>query len=192
LKDFIGPAISVVALIVSITALYLTYRTVEDFSFSIGSDWSIPNPDYDKSEFIIYGPRMLTFINAGTRPVAVMSIGLALKETRDFKDEPKECSGDKLKTASFDVQPFVVNPKEIIIKPSLVDPKIKRNDRGDPVVAMDPEMRWVLSCVSFELITADKMATTVRAPLLAAEFESRPYGTVTLFTPDKPIKLLPR
>ena len=190
IKDFIGPTISIVALVVSLCSLWLTYRTIEDFSISIGSDLPIPNPTED-NELIIHGPKWITFINSGNRSIAVMNVNLSVLQTKELQPSTKDCTDSV--HVHVAIEPFVAKPGEVLIKAASIGYGLKVNDRGDPLIPRQEGMRRVLWCMVFDLITTDSVPERVYVPMISAEFETQPYGSGDVFfNHSKPIRLLPR
>jgi len=191
LKDSVSMVVSVIALSVSMLALYLNYRNVEDFSFSIGTSIPVQNPDYDNREVIVYGPKSLTFINAGNGPVAIMNVYLSILQSKQIEPVEKDCHGSK--EIHIAIESFVVKPSEITIKDFAIGTELKVNERGNPLVPMEEGMRRILWCLAFDLITTKLVPERIYVPIMSSEFETPIFGTSdTFFEPSKPLKLLPR
>jgi hypothetical protein len=194
LKDFGGHIIGAVAIILSVFSLYHSMHVVDDFRFTIGGDRNIPNPDPDAKRIILYGPKVLTFINSGTRPVATLDVKLMIYQTAVKDPPPTDCPAAQSKIIRPDVGPFVVKAGDISIVQVLFDRNsgAEIDKSGNPTLALNEDMFWTALCFMFDLATPDNITSTVVIPLMSCEYSEAPGGCDMFFDWSQPIRLIPR
>jgi hypothetical protein len=195
IKDFGGLIVACIALILSSYTLYESNHVVDDFRFTIGNDDSIPNPDPTSKRIILYGPRVLTFINSGTRPIATLGVQLLIYQVADKDAHPQNCPLTKSAIVKTSIAPFVTKASEIQIQPLAFDRStgLQFDDSGHPMLELKDDMYWTVLCLMFDLAMPDNVPSSVLVPLTSSEYSTPPYGgSEILYTPSRPITLLPR
>jgi len=189
-KDLGSLAIACIALGLSLYNFYEAHHFVDDLRFTIGNDFSIPNPDYDNQEFILYGPKRLTFINSGNRSAAVLDVRFVFFQTT--AKEADECPKEGLDILPAGIEPFVIKPNEVIVKSIHHDEKATRNKEGNVVFKMKDNVYRIVSCFEFDIVTPDNVSSTATIPVISSELATPPFGTSDLFSAFVPIRIFPK
>jgi len=160
-KDWIAVSISFLALVVaSGSAYYSVIRQVDEISVVFESTpfFNVSSGPQERLE-IIRG-LAIVFINAGTRPAAVVSVKMHFNEaasTESLESSLGWCGrgrADQYKEVPLVFEPFVIKEKEIVRKSFTVDAK-KKDKVSLPMPSWfkDAQGYWLSMCVSFHIAT---------------------------------------
>jgi hypothetical protein len=113
LKDAMAISISLIALSISIGTAYVNLFRQTEHVESLVLD--TPDVSFEDAAIRITGPIRITFVNLGTRAVAVASITFRLHQTQE-EGKATDCFGDNISDIEITEEPFVLKPGEIAIK----------------------------------------------------------------------------
>jgi hypothetical protein len=198
LKDWGSAASSVLALMLSVFTFYITnLRKVDDFRVSIHGVLSARN---NGDTFTFTSALTATFINSGTRPVALESTDLMIVQGPFTGNESIDCFKDG-EVLYVDAEPVVLKPQDIAIRPLQ-----KYKPRGARVVASDgsPVLNFadpkasvhpILICLAVTFLAPEHQQRTELIVLLAQDWQATerfaPQSAAALpFLKERPYVLL--
>jgi hypothetical protein len=156
LKDRITFSFSLIALLLSLLSVYwTTIRRVDDLSVAV-SDLRGEEPvTFDDQNNIIHynSSPIFTFINFGTRPIAVTNITLRLGQpSKGEGSQPcKDLSG-KTDYIYLSNEPFVIKPGEIVTQRVAATKDVGVTNEQDK----SSEFRYVLEiCAIYEVVVPE-------------------------------------
>jgi hypothetical protein len=111
---------SITAVVAFVISLYTFFsaniREVDDFQISLEGTTTSQNDHLNNVTFDFISGLNATFINTGTRPVAVERVGLIVSDNKtNTGDNEKDCPVSALEYA-IDIDPFVVKSQELEIR----------------------------------------------------------------------------
>jgi hypothetical protein len=185
IKEWVGIITSFVAFVLSLYTFYSSnLRKVDDFRLSLQGVMSGFNMG---EEFAIGSELSGTFINSGTRSVAVENVSLLVTQHEVFTgDLIKDCYGGQ-ELYRVMLEPFVVKPQEIAIRPlKKYEPQLNHKfaPDGSPILAFTDAKASVHPLVICLLVifVLPEHAQQVRQVLLMAEN----WPSTSKFTPASP------
>jgi hypothetical protein len=166
-KDWISIPVSIIALLIAGFTAYFTFlRQADDLSVVVegyrrfeidkGTKSIATRPDYT-----------MTFANAGTR-AAMVRIFLSLSQTAEMNAQ-LDCDKLPLNWTSFDIDPFVVKPGDVLIQRVRLKDGIIRAQNIDPKPAQSKVT--VLTCAGFSVITPDSARKLIAVELDRSTFD---------------------
>jgi hypothetical protein len=164
----VGVVTGIVALALSATSLYFTtVRQVDDVRvIADEAPWIFVN---DAGLTGTWAIQRLTFINSGTRSVAITSVALALVKPKSESDA--DCLKNPVLFLSYASDPFVIKASEIVVKQFAdLDPAMARIWQTEPDNVHLSKIKWYergevgLTCVRLSVVTPDSNLIVVDVP----------------------------
>lgn len=168
IKDWAGPAIAFLALGVSGTTAYFNIIRQNDDLRLVVNDGPYLIMKGKTGELTFYPDYKLTFVNSGTRGVAIANVRMEVRQPGPGIEEPTQCDGASEfdHTFEYDLAPFVVKPSEVLAVPVT---KIKEPE--SPLIYLSPlniarkRSYYTFWCLRIRIITPDSADKEVAIPL---------------------------
>jgi hypothetical protein len=146
LKDATSIVISSTALLISATTAYFNIVWQSDDIRVVAGEFSVSYDNMTKKVVLGEIPQW-TFINSGNRSVAIRRITLAVADSHVNFD----CLSSGAKTFSYEIEPFVIKPSEIV--PKTFHLKQGENVNDSKVAVELSESGSLLLCATTSIIT---------------------------------------
>jgi hypothetical protein len=161
--------ISTAALLISILTLVLgNFLKVDSLKYVLtGTGYDYEPVAYLQGSYISLKPKFnMTFINIGTRPVAIREFQLELFQSGVDKNE--KCAGvsESQFSYSFELEPFVIQKGEILSK------ELNKESKNKWKIAVENQKKEtfaVVGCLLFITNTPDSLSMVREIPLFEQE-----------------------
>jgi hypothetical protein len=163
LKDVIGFAISIAAFLISLYSLYATNRKVDQLGVIFADDVPLIDIHTDGQFNIVKPTATATFVNSGTRYAAVVGVRFVVEQFEELSWRPCEHAGSTILT--FEVEPFVIKPNEIVAKYLKLDPKEPMT-----IPVRNAAHPSALLCLEFDVTTPDQLTLQIARPFLSGSW----------------------
>jgi hypothetical protein len=163
LKDVVGFTISIAAFTISLYSLYAANRKIDKLGVILAAD--VPLVDIHKEgQFNIIKPTATaTFVNSGNRYAAVVAVRFAVEQFEELSWRPCEHANSTILT--FEVEPFVIKPNEIVAKYLKLGPK-----EPTTIAVRNTSHPSALLCLEFDVTTPDQLTLQVTRPFLSGSW----------------------
>ena len=163
IKDTVGFTISIAAFAISIYTLYVTNREVDELGVIVAD--KIPLIDMHKEgEFTIVVPSAtVTFVNSGTRYAAIVGMKFSVEQPDNLSW--RACDHSTSKVVSFNIEPFVIKPKEIVAKSMQL-----AADAPKSIPVRNRSLPSAILCLEFDVSTPDGLTLNITRPFLAGQW----------------------
>ena len=163
LKDVVGFTISIAAFAISLYSLYATNRKVDQLGVILADDVPLVDVHGDGQFNIVKPTATATFVNSGTRYAAVVGVRFAVEQFEELNWLPCEHADSTILT--FEFEPFVIKPNEIVAKYLKLGPK-----EPTTIPIRNTSHPSALLCLEFDVTTPDQLTLQIARPFLSGSW----------------------
>jgi hypothetical protein len=197
---------SAVALIISLVTFYSGIRIVDELQMIPSATTGLVAL-LENKQYALMPKHSITFVNSGTRQVAVMQIGLVFEHLDKRAWRKCNLESKSIIKVDLDHEPFIVKPFEMAVKilgaktTNLLGQEVKEdplkgwflNQWGQiGFVPPDPEHPMLLSCAVFDISTADGTELAIVVPLVVLGAGKNGEWDMINWRPGRAITLMSR
>jgi hypothetical protein len=184
--------ISLFALGATALTLYLNFRTIDDVRVMVGSI-GVQTTREGGNEVSLSAPDSITFINSGTRQVAVLGAGLGVEEDYTLIGI-EACRSERMNALPLNLDSFVLRPGEIVIKStSFVSDVFRKKEADKSEIKFSNDVVGFSLCILTSIVTPDSVVERASVPLPANrdDIKRPPYKFIfQIISQTKPVKVL--